>query len=106
MTLQAQQSEHINPEIDYSQYKFKARIVHEQSIGQYLLSKVHETLGKDKKETKSKFSFLSVAEVIVKGINKVTGKNIQLKGTYNAEGKIETIAFYSPAIQIYKGEKR
>lgn len=100
-----EEPEHVSPKINFAHYHAKIRMVKKQTIKQYLLAKAQKTFAKDSNKSQAKISFLDVADVILKGVNKIAGKNMKLKKTYDSEGKLETLAFYSSSVQIIKGEK-
>lgn len=95
-----------SPVIDLSRYKVKKENIKKQNTHETLFARLKNTIRKGNFSPDEKLTFLDVADAVVKGLNKITGKNMKLHRSYSSEGKLETLAFYSPGLQIYKGDKK
>jgi hypothetical protein len=81
------------------------------SLGQIAATKLKEktldpaTLEMEKKSGRLKrLSGWDIAQIVAKGVSKVTGKKVEAKPTYNEEGEVTAYALGAGAFQISRGK--
>lgn len=92
--------------INYVNYKKPKKKSEPKTLAQILKTKIQKAIKGDNAEQNHKFGFIDVADALVRGVNKITGKKMKLQKTYDSKGDVETLAFYSENLQIYKGGKK
>lgn len=97
---------HNNITIYYLQYKKPKKQENSQTLAQFFKTKLQKAVRGENADPNHKFGFIDVADVFVRGINKITGRNMKLQKTYDSKGDVETLTFYSENLQIYKGGKK
>lgn len=92
--------------INYAQYKKIRKNEEQKTLAQFVKTKLQKAIRGKNTDPDHKFGYADVADALIRGINKITGKKMKLQKTYDSKGEVETLAFYSDNFQVYKGSKK